>query len=106
MFHCPAGRHLWFSAQDKIHFPLHSTDLFRVADYPIRCGCVIAQITCSLSQNHTINSERFIFSSELSMALYLLPAVFAGIGVNLLSHVLIGHLNEAEQKFDQEHRHP
>lgn len=42
-----------------------------------------------------------IFSSELSVALYLLPAVFAGIGINLISHVLISHLAGAERKFDQ-----
>ena len=44
-----------------------------------------------------------IFASELSVALYLLPAVFAGIGVNLMSHILIGHLTEAERRFDREH---
>lgn len=46
-----------------------------------------------------------IFSSELSVALYLLPAVFAGIGINLISHVLISHLSGAERKFDQQHQH-
>jgi hypothetical protein len=44
-----------------------------------------------------------IFASELSVALYLLPAVFAGIGVNLMSHILIGHLSDAERQFDREH---
>lgn len=44
-----------------------------------------------------------IFSSELSLAVYLIPAMFAGIGVNLISHILINHLNEAERKFDREH---
>lgn len=44
------------------------------------------------------------FRSELSLALYLLPAMFAGIGVNLLSHALVRHLVEAEERFDQEHR--
>ncbi len=43
-----------------------------------------------------------IFNGELSMALYLLPAVFAGIGVNLISHVLINHLNVAERSYNQE----
>lgn len=43
--------------------------------------------------------DRF-FLTELSIALYLLPAVFAGIGVNLVSHVLIRHLNRAESKFE------
>ena len=41
------------------------------------------------------------FSSELSIALYLFPALFAGVGVNLVSHVLIDHLVIAERKFIQ-----
>jgi hypothetical protein len=45
-----------------------------------------------------------VFTSELSMALYLLPALFAGIGVNMLSHVLITHLAEAERRFNGGHR--
>lgn len=44
-----------------------------------------------------------IFISEVSLALYLLPALFAGIGVNVISHLLISHLEKAEKKFDREH---
>jgi hypothetical protein len=47
--------------------------------------------------------DRF-FSSELSVALYLVPAVFAGIGVNIVSHILTRHLSDAENRFDREHR--
>jgi len=47
--------------------------------------------------------EDRLFNSELALALYLLPAVFAGVGVNLVSHVLIGHLTDAEKTFDSEH---
>jgi hypothetical protein len=43
-----------------------------------------------------------LFSSELSVALYLLPAVFAGIGVNLISHVLTRHLEDAEELFERQ----
>lgn len=43
-----------------------------------------------------------IFASELSIALYLLPVVFAGIGVNIISHILISHLIEAETQLDRE----
>jgi len=46
-----------------------------------------------------------IFASELSLALYLLPALLAGIGVNIISHILISHLTEAERKFDRAHNH-
>lgn len=45
--------------------------------------------------------EDKIFTSELSLALYLLPLVSAGIGINIVSHVLITHLTEAERNFDR-----
>jgi hypothetical protein len=44
-----------------------------------------------------------VFASEVSVGLYLLPALFAGIGINLVSHVLIHHLGSAERRFDQNH---
>jgi MFS family permease len=44
-----------------------------------------------------------VFLSELSVALYLLPAMIGGIGVNVVSHVLISHLVDAEKRFDKEH---
>lgn len=45
-----------------------------------------------------------LFTSELSMALYLLPLVTAGVGINIVSHLLIRHLTEAEHNFDRIHR--
>ncbi len=45
-----------------------------------------------------------IFASEISVALYLLPVLFAGIGVNLISHVLTSHLVDAERQFDREQK--
>jgi hypothetical protein len=42
-----------------------------------------------------------LFASELSVALYLLPLLSAGVGVNILSHLLITHLAEAERAFDR-----
>lgn len=44
-----------------------------------------------------------LFISEVSVALYLLPAMFGGIGINLVSHVLINHLQDAEKSFKNEH---
>ena len=44
-----------------------------------------------------------VFASEVTIGLYLLPALFAGIGINLVSHVLIHHLASAERRFDQNH---
>ena len=43
-----------------------------------------------------------VFASEVTIALYLLPALFAGIGINLISHVLIRHLGPAERAYEQE----
>ena len=50
--------------------------------------------------------EDHFFASEVSLALYLLPVVLAGIGVNLVSHVLIHRLGEAERRFDKSHKNP
>lgn len=36
-----------------------------------------------------------VFASEFSLALYLLPLLSAGIGVNLISDVLLSHLRGA-----------
>ncbi|SFC34496.1 hypothetical protein SAMN05216344_114118 [Polaromonas sp. OV174] len=44
-----------------------------------------------------------VFSSALSIGLYLLPAMFAGIGINLVSHLLLRHLAVAEKQFDKDH---
>lgn len=41
-----------------------------------------------------------VFVSETSMALYLLPAMIGGIGINVVSHVIVNHLREAELAFD------
>ncbi len=45
-----------------------------------------------------------VFVSEISLALYLLPVMFGGIGVNVISHVLVRHLDDANRRFNEEHR--
>lgn len=37
-----------------------------------------------------------LFASEISIALYIIPLVLAGIGVNLASHVLCNHITIIE----------
>lgn len=64
--------------------------------YLLQSLASVAKVTPSLSDDA-------LFTSELSVALYLLPVVFGGIGVNLISHVLLHHLSEAERRFDREH---
>lgn len=48
--------------------------------------------------------DQKIFSSEISVALYVLPLVSAGLGINLASHSLFRHLSESEENFDREHQ--
>ncbi len=47
-----------------------------------------------------------LFASEFSATLYVLPLFFAGVGVNLASHVMIRHLTEAEDRFEKLFKHP
>src|SRR4051812_44465591 len=55
----------------------------------------MAKLSASQLDNH-------IFYSEVSLALYLVPALFAGIGINIISHVIVRHLEDAEQQFERE----
>lgn len=64
--------------------------------YLLQVLATAAKLTPSLADDA-------LFVSEISAALYLLPALFGGIGVNLLSHVLVRHLVDAERAFEREH---
>ena len=46
-----------------------------------------------------------VFNSEVTIGFYLLPALFAGVGIDVISHVLIRHLDKAQETFRREHRH-
>jgi hypothetical protein len=43
-----------------------------------------------------------VFTSEISIALYIIPMILAGIGINVVSHVLCGHLTIVELKERQD----
>jgi hypothetical protein len=45
-------------------------------------------------------ADDVIFDSEITVGLYVLPALLAGIGVNIASHVVIQHLSDAQRRFD------
>jgi O-antigen ligase len=47
-------------------------------------------------------ADDVLFVSELRVALYLLPALFAGLGINVISHVLTTHLAAAEKRFAEQ----
>ena len=63
----------------------------------------LLQSLATVAKNTPSLADDAVFISELSIALYILPVVFGGIGVNLISHVLLRHLTEAEKRFDREH---
>lgn len=63
----------------------------------------LLQLLKTMARNSPSLFDDKIFVSEISVALYLIPAIFAGIGVNIISHILISHLKVAEQKFDRDH---
>ncbi len=44
-------------------------------------------------------ADDIIFDSEITVGLYVLPALLAGIGVNVVSHVIIQHLSDAQRHF-------
>lgn len=48
-------------------------------------------------------ADDFLLVSEVRVALYLLPALFAGLGINVISHVLTTHLTAAEKRFRERH---
>src|SRR5262249_29210451 len=39
-----------------------------------------------------------VFDSEITVGLYVLPALLAGVGVNMTSHALIEHLSDAQRR--------
>lgn len=63
----------------------------------------LLQSLATLAKKTPSLEDDAVFLSELSIALYILPVVFGGIGVNLISHVLLHHLSGAERRFDREH---
>jgi hypothetical protein len=65
--------------------------------YLLRSLAALAKLTASIADDA-------VFVSEVSIALYLLPAMFGGIGINVISHVLVSHLVEAETRFKAENR--
>ncbi len=64
--------------------------------YFLRHIAAVARATPSLADDA-------VYVSEISFALYLFPLMFGGIGVNLISHILVSHLVGAEKRFAKEH---
>lgn len=47
-----------------------------------------------------------VFASALSIALYILPAAFGTLGINMASHVLMHYLRKKEKRFEAAHPAP
>lgn len=60
------------------------------------------QLMAARAQTTLSHTDDMVFSSEISAALYLFPALFGGLGLNVLSHVLTRHLDEAQRRFAAE----
>jgi len=77
--------------------------LFGVVLVAISCASIflLRRLAGLAHQSPSLLDDQ-VFASELSIALYLLPILFAGIGINLISHVLVSHLSDAERQFERE----
>lgn len=54
----------------------------------------LLQMLATHSKNSPSLADDSLFASELTLSLYLIPALFAGIGINFISDRLIGHVRE------------
>ena len=66
----------------------------------------LLQALARLSRATPSLADDAIFDSEITVGLYVLPALLAGVGVNVASHVLIEHLTDAQKRFARRHPDP
>jgi hypothetical protein len=90
---------MWKSAISRKTVLLFGVILIALAGVDV----FLLQRLTELAKNSPSLLDDAIFVSELSAALYLLPAFFGGVGINMVSHVLISHVAYAERLFDREH---
>jgi hypothetical protein len=65
----------------------------------------LLQVLADMARHSPSLADDAVFSSELTIALYTIPILFGGLGVNIVSHLLIEHLTQAERRHEHEHRH-
>jgi hypothetical protein len=64
---------------------------------------LLKRLNTIAGRTSSLHDDR-VFASEFSLALYLIPLITAGMGINLLSHLLHEHLIIAELEDDRERR--
>ncbi|WP_432726198.1 hypothetical protein [Variovorax sp. W6] len=82
-----------FSKKTVLAFGLLLIVLAGVDIFVLRALSLEAQATPSLADD-------IVFSSELSIALYIFPAAFGTFGLNMVSHVLMHYLKQKEARFE------
>ena len=91
------------SASAKSDPPKHSVLIFSSILIALSAiDVILLQSLKAISESSPSLLDNKIFSSGVAIALYIFPATFAGIAVNLVSHLLNKHLDEAEQKYDKQ----
>lgn len=82
-----------FSKASVLAFGLLLILLAGVDIFLLRALAITAKATPSLADD-------IVFSSELSIALYIIPAAFGTFGLNMVSHVLMHYLKQKEARFE------
>jgi hypothetical protein len=59
----------------------------------------LLQVLKRLAQATVSTADDVLFNSEVTIGLYVLPALLAGLGINIASHVIIEHLSDAQARF-------
>lgn len=88
-----------FSKRTVLAFGLMLIVLAGVDIFVLRALSLEAQATPSLADD-------IVFSSELSIALYIIPAAFGTFGLNMVSHVLMHYLKQKEARFEAHREAP
>lgn len=63
----------------------------------------LLQILSELAKHTPSLADDLLFNSEIGVALYAIPILFGGLGVNIVSHLLIQHLTLAERRYRLAH---
>jgi hypothetical protein len=64
----------------------------------------LLQSLAELAKHTASLADDAVFNSELSVALYSVPFLFGGLGVNIVSHLLMDHLALAERRHGRRNR--
>ncbi|MGJ7525257.1 hypothetical protein [Variovorax sp. GB1P17] len=82
-----------FSKVTVLAFGLLLILLAGVDIFLLRALAIVTKATPSLADD-------IVFSSELSIAVYIFPAAFGTFGLNMVSHVLMHYLKQKEARFE------